>query len=120
MTAVSLESLFNEGQGDISYKLCIRTAFLLGFLGQNRKEVFEDIRRLYRIRNDIVHGIAEENPAHSDTNKLLEYAKKSLQCCYILSYNRREKSRNHFKRNLLAVGEAAFPIILNKPIWYLL
>jgi hypothetical protein len=99
--AVSLESLFNEGPADISYKLCMRTAFLLGFLGQTRIDVFKDMKRLYRIRNDIVHGIADETPTLNDTGRLLEYATKCLQCCYILSYNRKDRSKDRFKRNLL-------------------
>ena len=100
--AISLESLFNEAASDISYKICMRTALLLGFLGQNRVGVFEAMREIYNIRNDIVHGIAEETPTLNHTTKLLGYAKKSLECCcYIISGNRKDQGKKHFKRKLL-------------------
>jgi hypothetical protein len=99
--AISLESLSNEAPSDISYKICMRTALLLGFLGQNRVEVSEAMRDLYNIRNDIVHGKALKSPTLEDTSKLLEYAKKSLQCCYTLTDNRRDQSKKQFKENLL-------------------
>jgi hypothetical protein len=55
----------------------------------------------YNIRNDIVHGITEETPTLNHTTKLLGNATKSLQCCYILSGNRKDQGEKHFKRKLL-------------------
>jgi hypothetical protein len=99
---VCLECLFNEHPSDLLYKICMRTAFLLGFIGYNRKDVFDKAKKLYKLRNDIVHGAGEITPTLDDLKMILDYAKKSLICCYIL-YGKRPKDKNEkdFRRELL-------------------
>jgi hypothetical protein len=55
-TAMSLEALYNEGGGDIAYKLSLRAAFLLGLSGKDSKDVFRKLKEFYRERSKLVHG----------------------------------------------------------------
>jgi len=103
--AISLESLFNDGSGDITYKICLRTALLLGLLDHmfDSINVFNTMKDLYALRNDIVHGGArkKEEYTHKNANTILCLAKNALICCYILSLNRQDQSANNLKKNLL-------------------
>jgi hypothetical protein len=53
---IAFESLFLEGGGELSYRLSIRTAALLGKSADGRSKIFEDMRRAYDIRSKVVHG----------------------------------------------------------------
>ncbi len=55
---VSLEALFlKEGErAELSYRLSIRTAILLGKNKENREEIFSNVRDAYEFRSKIIHG----------------------------------------------------------------
>lgn len=53
---IALESLLNEGNGDISYKLSLRASFLLGLVGFDPAQTFENFKKLYTYRSTVVHG----------------------------------------------------------------
>ena len=54
--AVAMEVLFSLQGGELTYKLSVRAAHLLGDSGEERLSVYESVQRLYRERSRIVHG----------------------------------------------------------------
>ena len=93
--AISLESLFNEAPSDIAYKICMRAALLLGLLDckLDYYKIFDTMKNLYNIRNDIAHGIARKEKDYTleNLNTIRSFARNSLICCYILFLNRRDR-----------------------------
>jgi len=55
---VGLEALYMQGEtlGEFSFKLALRTSALLSDNKEQRKEMFEKMKRCYKLRSDIVHG----------------------------------------------------------------
>ena len=49
-------SLVKKDEGEISYRLSLRTASLLEFAGFDSLSVFKDMRSAYSLRSDYVHG----------------------------------------------------------------
>ena len=54
--AVALEVLFGLQGGELTHKLSVRAAHLLGDSGEERLAVYESVQRLYKERSRIVHG----------------------------------------------------------------
>jgi hypothetical protein len=56
--AVALESLIlsDHDGAELTYRLCLRVAHLLGSDSASRRELFDDVRRLYGIRSKLVHN----------------------------------------------------------------
>ena len=54
--AVALEVLFGLQGGELTHKLSVRAAHLLGASGENRVALFESVQRLYKERSRIIHG----------------------------------------------------------------
>ena len=54
--AVALEVLFGLQGGELTHKLSVRAAHLLGDSGEKRLAVYESVKRLYEERSRIVHG----------------------------------------------------------------
>lgn len=50
---IAFESLYIGDDKELTYKLALRTAFLLG---RKRAKIFNDIRKAYALRGQIVHG----------------------------------------------------------------
>jgi hypothetical protein len=57
-TFIGLEALLTENNQEISYKLSLRAANLIGSTPQERQDIFNDIRVGYKLRSLIVHGEA--------------------------------------------------------------
>ena len=53
---ISLETLFQEGSGEITYKLSLRCAYFIGNDAEERKKIFENMKKAYKVRSKIVHG----------------------------------------------------------------
>lgn len=81
--AISLESLYNEAPNDIAYKIATRASVLLGLTGKNALEVFHEVKKLYTMRNKIVHG-QMGRPTFKDIQKIMEYARISIVCFCLL------------------------------------
>ncbi len=60
---IALESLYLGNEQELTYKLAIRTAFLLRKRQDHRSIVFNNIKEAYRYRSRIVHG---SNPPSKD------------------------------------------------------
>jgi len=52
---ISLEILYNPGGGEISFRISRNCAVLLGSSKNESDAIFKDIRRIYKIRSNMVH-----------------------------------------------------------------
>ena len=84
--AIALEYLYNESPNDIAYKIAARASVLLSLVGENPVKAFGEIKRLYNVRNDLVHGRLM-NPEFADVTKIQHYARSSIKCFCILHSN---------------------------------
>lgn len=53
---IAFESLYLSDPQELTYKLALRTAFLLGKRKDKRKAIFSDMKKAYDYRSRIVHG----------------------------------------------------------------
>ena len=77
---ICLEALLgdNDDKGEITYKLRLRTALLLGSNLKQRKDIAATVRDLYNLRSKTVHGnLAKEKNRGKDD----EMASKGLDVC---------------------------------------
>jgi hypothetical protein len=100
---ISLEALLNEGGSAIRYKVSLRSAFLLGLLGEDSSIAFEEMKTFYSQRSNIVHG--DGNIPYIENGSLLtKYLKELIKIFLILLENdeRRQGSRKKRKKRLLS------------------
>jgi len=74
MTAVmGLEAMLsrNKDRGENAYKLSMRTARLMGAIGFNAVEVFDEVAQSYDFRNKVVHGLQIKENKDSQIRALL-------------------------------------------------
>jgi hypothetical protein len=83
-TMISLEALFNESPGDISFKLASRCSFVLGLAGFSAGKIFKDLTTAYTKRNNIVHGKKRESLDRQFIGQIQTYAKEAVVCSYAL------------------------------------
>jgi len=58
--SVCLEALLSgRARGELTHKLSIRTALLLGRSLNERQEIAQKVRKFYALRSDVVHGSAD-------------------------------------------------------------
>lgn len=98
MTAMmALESLYSlpSDKGEIGYKISIRTAKLLSFLGFKPTEVRKNVEKSYYIRSRVAHGlVVDEKKVGKITdllNILLEYVRLSLIVFIIVRPSQKNK-----------------------------
>ena len=80
-----LEALYNEGNVNISYKLALRTAFLISLTNSSYspEQIFDNIKSAYNERSMLIHGgDGTANMAMRD--KIHNYSRWSLICMIIL------------------------------------
>jgi len=53
---VVLEAMFNDGQGEVTFKIRQRTSNFCGGTIEEKKEIFEKINDVYKARSKLVHG----------------------------------------------------------------
>lgn len=101
-SSICLESLFNDGASDISYKLAQRASFLLGLYGIDPIETTEKLKSLYKARSKIVHGAASKLHGE-DSAQINEYARLSIIVLLLLlnSNERKNGKKSDRKTNLL-------------------
>jgi len=54
-----LEALLVKGEGQLTYKVSLYAALILGETSERRKEIFELVKSMYNLRSKVVHGEAE-------------------------------------------------------------
>jgi hypothetical protein len=92
---VSLEALFfgKEERGELRYRLSLRAATLIGnmFDDKTTKEVFDDIKKLYDKRCDVVHGRVTK-VTHDDIHKLETYTRRAIEIFVPMLHTRSKES----------------------------
>jgi hypothetical protein len=75
--SVCLEALLSgRSRGELTHKVSVRTALLLGRTLLERQEIAEKVRKFYGLRSDVVHGGASKKEA---ANR--EIAEEGLSLC---------------------------------------
>ena len=78
---IAFESLFLRESQEVTYKLALRTAFLLGKIKSKRIEIFKNMKKAYNYRSRIVHG---DNPPTREELQVIvpntgDYLRQSIQ-----------------------------------------
>lgn len=75
---IAFESLYIADDKELGYKLSLRTAFLLG---KNRTKIFNDMRKAYELRGQIVHGNEPKGRSKLEETipKTEEYLRRSIR-----------------------------------------
>jgi hypothetical protein len=55
--------LLNDSKSELTYRLSMRVAYLLGTNDETRKRLFRDVKEFYDLRSTIVHG-SQIKPKH--------------------------------------------------------
>ena len=82
---ITLENLFLKGTNqELSYKISMRMAYVLGKDKDDRKKIFDFIKDAYNLRSKIVHGEESNKLDNQKFLELRELTKESLK--YFLEY----------------------------------
>ncbi len=63
--SICLESLLSDSQGELTYKLALRAALLIGSDIEERKKVRKQVQEFYRLRGKVAHGEHRSDPNDS-------------------------------------------------------
>jgi hypothetical protein len=75
--SVCLEALLSgRGRGELTHRLSVRAALLLGRSLDERQKIAEDSRKFYKLRSDVVHGSSSKKDAADH-----EIAREGLLLC---------------------------------------
>src|SRR5262249_29386363 len=73
--------LLNDSKTELTYRLSMRVAHLLGVDAASRREIFEDMKDFYDVRSAVVHG-SKIKPKHQtrmeQSEMLREIVRKTL------------------------------------------
>lgn len=76
---ISLETLLSPGSSELTYRISRNAAVLLGKEKDESEVIFSDIKKLYKLRSEIVHG-GKSNVIHiEDLLKLRHYIRESIK-----------------------------------------
>ncbi|MFH1015394.1 MAG: hypothetical protein V1771_00140 [Chloroflexota bacterium] len=104
---IALESLYIADDKELRYKLALRTAFFIGTV-ETRERIFNDIKKVYDLRSDIVHGTNADRPT---LNELLpkneDYLRQSLRKFILLisQGNSVRNIRDQLDKHILTNGQ---------------
>lgn len=78
---IAFESLYLGDPQELTYKLALRTAFLLGKRKDKRKAIFSDMKKAYDYRSRIVHGGSppSRDELQSIISKTEDYLRQSIR-----------------------------------------
>ncbi len=80
---ISLEAMFLTGseKSELRYRLAIRMAKFLGTTPENKNQIFGDIKKAYRLRSEVVHGVSVINQQEVSglTPKIENYTRRSIR-----------------------------------------
>jgi hypothetical protein len=85
-----LESLFNTGGPEVTKTISRHVAVLLAKDKADGNRIYDDIRKLYKIRSDIVHGRKNISVDVSELLKLRQYVRDSMKKAIHLSLDKEE------------------------------
>lgn len=76
---IAMEALFGDHQGELAYKISLRSACLLYKPGEARKRAFETVKKWYGDRSKLVHGKSlTSKHDNEETGRFEEYVRKSI------------------------------------------
>jgi hypothetical protein len=76
---ISLESILSSDEpNEISFRLSLRLAVLVGRNTQERTGIFANMRKLYGLRSKVLHGSANETTLAEKTQDLRRYTKRLI------------------------------------------
>lgn len=113
---IAFESLYLGDPQELTYKLALRVAFLLGKRKDQRNGIFSDMKKAYSYRSRIVHG---DNPPSRDelrdiVPKAEDYLRQSLRRFLLLlsqGHSLKEIREHLLDENILKNGK---PLALGK------
>ncbi len=76
--AIALEGMYKLDQGEIGYKLRTRAGFFLTCELNERRKVFQYLRKFYEKRSSIIHGRGNENDAQEIFRLGFHIAKRTV------------------------------------------
>lgn len=84
---IALESLYMERNRELRFKLSLRVAALIGEMYDDRTpiDVFKDMKELYDLRCDVVHGRERVEISFGQIEKLKDYTRRSIKTFISLS-----------------------------------
>lgn len=93
---IALESLFIKENIELSYRLALNIASYLANNSEERKKIFDRVRRAYNFRSKIVHGNSDsirKEELNEIISSIESYFRKSIQKILI---DKQGKDKNHF------------------------
>lgn len=78
-----LESMFNDGKGEVTFKIRQRTSNFSGKSFDDRKEIFEKMKEVYNARSKLVHGGDLTLDRYSEYHDLKSYLIPIVQKCLL-------------------------------------
>ena len=113
---IAFESLFLGDIQELTYKLALRTAFLLGKRKDKRNAIFSDMKKAYNYRSRIVHG--DSQPSRDELREIVpkteDYLRQSIRRFLLLlsqGNSLKEIRENLLDENILKNGK---PLALKK------
>ena len=79
---ISMESLFNPGGGELTYRISRNTAVLIGKDKDDSRNIFRKMKKLYGKRCDIVHQGKPNAVTEDDVKDLRDYVIRSIKEFY--------------------------------------
>ncbi|OGO24828.1 MAG: hypothetical protein A2Z28_08285 [Chloroflexi bacterium RBG_16_51_9] len=107
---IAFESLYLHNDQELTYKLALRIAFLLGKRRDKRKTILSDIKQAYNYRSRIVHGDNPPKrvtlkPAIAKTEDYLRHSIKTFLQLLAQGKSLREIQENLLDENILKDGK---------------
>jgi hypothetical protein len=98
---IALEALYLSDNKELTYKLSLRVAILLGKNEEDRKRIRRDVSSLYELRSDIFHG--GDKPIKEEQVRMLEeFLRLSLVKFLLLSrYFKKQELMEKFDESLM-------------------
>jgi len=75
---ICLEALFNDSPQELRYRISHRVANIFGKTEGKRARIFDHIQKLYKKRNDVVHGIRPVMISKEEESLLQIYSQHSI------------------------------------------
>ena len=77
--SIGLESLLTRGDRELSYKFSLRGAMILSWDGGRRKDFYDNLESIYKLRSAIVHGNSQINQKKLALNDAQHIAEEYLR-----------------------------------------
>jgi hypothetical protein len=95
---IALESLFSISNSEISYRVSLRIAAMVGDTPEERVQLFKDMKASYRLRSQIVHG---DNLKGDNVNDLILKTRTCLRKALLMKLTGQSFDPESLEINLL-------------------